>query len=199
MSFRLWKGHGHPSLWNVEWNREGDPIHLWTMTDDSLDELRRVLDIGMGDCDHCKAWKQYTDRYPEVISHDMKRLNEHDLWLKGHALCLEAHSTQLIRLEKDVAEFKEWQSSMIRLFVCGGEPCEFVKGVAEQGDIATAGLHALAKCIDDLKQDVGGIHKETDWATHMGERFNLATADIDKMKEDISAIKGIIKLALKTG
>jgi hypothetical protein len=186
MSFRLWKDK-YPTrekgyLVNVEWNPGVDkPISLWTMREDDLEELRRVLDIGMGDCNHCPAWIPYMESLSKgnlvdagVISHDMKRLSDRvdDL--------TRTHNQFVQRVAKD--------------YCLGGTPCEFVKGVAEQGDIATAGLHALAKCIDDLKQDVDGIHKETDWATHMGERFNHATADIDWMKEELS----IIKFALNT-
>jgi hypothetical protein len=29
--------------------------------DDELDELRRVLGVGMGDCLHCEAWRQYSE------------------------------------------------------------------------------------------------------------------------------------------
>jgi hypothetical protein len=65
-------------------------------TDDELDELRRILGVGMGDCDHCPAWKPYMEstkvaaqKDAEVISHDMKRLCEHELWLKGHSISLE--------------------------------------------------------------------------------------------------------------
>lgn len=64
--------------------------------DDELDELRRIIGVGMGDCDHCPAWKPYIEstkvaaqKDAEVISHDMKRLCEHELWLKRHSISLE--------------------------------------------------------------------------------------------------------------
>jgi hypothetical protein len=54
--------------------------------DDELDELRRVLGVGMGDCDHCEAWKDWSKpmsdekriglRERAIISHDMKHFVE---------------------------------------------------------------------------------------------------------------------------
>jgi hypothetical protein len=62
-----------------------------TFNDNELEELRRVLDIGMGDCDHCDEVAQLRTffakgqviaeddvlpfrAYKNIISHDMKRL-----------------------------------------------------------------------------------------------------------------------------
>jgi len=108
---------------------------------DELDDLRRLLDVGMGDCDHCedagimRAWREsLKDKKPDIISHDMKRLSE--------------RMDDLTRTQNQLVH------KVAKDYCLGGTPCEFVKGVAEQGDIATAGLHALAKCIDDLKVEL---------------------------------------------
>ena len=130
MSFRLWKSTfplNRKGLWNVEWNREGSPVHLWTMGEDELDELRRILGVGMGDCDHCSAWKLYTEgqisetmaekqanidgKNKRVISHDMMHsqimmeidglhcsMNEAERGVERHDALLDLNSKEIVKI-----------------------------------------------------------------------------------------------------
>ena len=56
---------------------ENDTWHTFEMASDELDELRRVLGGGMGDCDHCvelKLWKKHLEG--KVISYDMAQFQK---------------------------------------------------------------------------------------------------------------------------
>lgn len=106
MSFRLWKDkypqrEGKGYLVNVEWNQGKDkPISLWTMTEEHLEELRRVLDVGMGDCDHCDAWTLYSSGKLETTSEQVDRtFAQHQVWLKGHTVCISNHAGRISGLE----------------------------------------------------------------------------------------------------
>lgn len=128
MSFRLWKTKfplNRRGLWNVEWNREGEPVHLWTMFEDDLDELRRILGVGMGDCDHCPAWLPYMESLKhqvrgEVISCDMIHLKEQvgdsiqeiDGELKEHEQHFERHDALLDVNSKEIARVNSHLNTM---------------------------------------------------------------------------------------
>jgi hypothetical protein len=115
-----------------------------------------------------------------VISHDMMQLNKTDLPDRVQALdggtrytvhvdnhkaisiCIDDLIKRLQVLEKFEKHTQEvykvnLNERICKLEnealkdVCMAKPCEFVKGVAEQGDQAIAGYHVLSKCIDDLK------------------------------------------------
>jgi hypothetical protein len=68
---------------------------------EEMDELRRVLGIGMGDCDHCDAWKDWKKPIPDgvrcemrsraIISHDIKRIEENLLHLVTRVTNLESN------------------------------------------------------------------------------------------------------------
>jgi hypothetical protein len=64
--------------------------HVLVFDDDELDELRRVLGVGMGDCDHCPELKlAKLDSLAGFISHDMKRLEAATLHLVTRVTKLE--------------------------------------------------------------------------------------------------------------
>lgn len=100
------------SGWNelhfaVGWN----PNSIWEpnviiFNNDELEELRRVLDIGMGDCDHCPAWEPYIRDCvlgKKVISCDMIRLENKFTSL---AKLIDDLKVDLERVKTDMAVMK---------------------------------------------------------------------------------------------
>lgn len=173
------------SGWNelhfaVGWN----PNSIWepnvmVFDNDELEELRRVLDIGMGDCDHCPAWEPYIRDCvlgKKVISHDMTRLNKHDLWLKGHKEMIDAHGKRLDGYDRHFVEHGEILlrlSNRLDKVAQRFEGGTRLEAVESESSNALAGFHTLAKLIDDLKVDLERV--KTDMAvvkfaltTHMG-------------------------------
>jgi len=83
-------------------------------TDDELDELRRVLGVGMGDCDRCPAWLPYMESLKhqvrgEVISCDMtrlekiltnnaERLNDAEKHFERHDALLDLNSKEIVKI-----------------------------------------------------------------------------------------------------
>lgn len=67
---------GHEKPGTLDWRQ------VVSMTPDELDDLRRLLGVGMGDCDHCPAWKPYMEstmkraQGENLISCDMMRFRE---------------------------------------------------------------------------------------------------------------------------
>jgi len=106
-----------------------DEWQQYILDPDELEELRRVLDIGMGDCDHCSAWKLYFDGMVEetmeereakikakenrqnIISHDMRRFAKLELWLEGLSDSINAvqtmHTAGLNECRNEIAHIKE--------------------------------------------------------------------------------------------
>jgi len=125
-----------------------DQWYSFNLDPDELDELHRILDIGMGDCDHCDD---------AIISHDMTRLKESVMVdinnLREHHM---RDASRIARLEKGL-----------------GGLSTSVEHIGDESTNALDGLHTLAKCIDDIKVELERV--KTDMVvmkfaltTHMG-------------------------------
>ena len=156
---------------------ENDTWHTFEMTSDELDELRRILGVGMGDCDHCEELEELKRFYAEgrivlkedvaayrafmeegrVISHDMKRLTEHELWLKGHSISLEQ--------------------------------------IRDQQDIHTAGITALGNRINDVARNTTSHLKRLEAGQEgLESTCQIRWGQIQDLKKEVE----ILRLALFT-
>jgi hypothetical protein len=183
MSFRLWKSTfplNRKGLWNVEWNREGEPVHLWTMVEDELDELRRVLGVGMGDCDHCPAWLPYMESlkhqvHGEVISHDMtrleiiltanaERLNDAEKHFDRHDALLDLNSKEIVKINSHlnvtVGAFGkrigtlETKVENFRERATALESDDRLENLESEQDILSQHMVEIDNLIDELKREV---------------------------------------------
>lgn len=161
-----------------------DEWQQYILDPDELEELRRVLDIGMGDCDHCEdagimqRWRESQCKPKEkVISHDMTRLMKE--WGSGV-------DSRLDNIEGQIGKVAKVENQIINVSkrltavdsgaderLCVLEDDTRLEAVESESSNALAGFHTLTKCIDDLKVELERV--KTDMSvmkfaltTHMG-------------------------------
>jgi hypothetical protein len=187
--------------------------------DEELEELRRVLGIGMGDCDHCNAWqhwlshKQFAEDEERrgktpLISYDMKRLTERvfllekkneeyendnraEKWRKDIDDLAEDHKT----LSEESAEhLQHFERHDAVLDVMNKN----IRSAFERIAKVDSHLNTLATAYGSRLTEVEKYHEAIDSLT---DEQDIHTHGIHKLFEEIEVLKGhceVLDLAFRT-